>query len=43
MYKYFLFFLFVFVGLNHSNNINYMYHSGYFYDESPSIFKVNLE
>mgnify|MGYP001156789151 FL=1 len=43
MYKYFLFFSFVFVDFNHGNNINYMYHSGYFYDESPSIFKVNLE
>ena len=43
MYKYFLFFSFVFVGFNHSNNINYMYHSGHFYAESPSILKVNLD
>ena len=43
MYRYFLFFSFVFVGFNHSNNINYMYHSGHFYAESPSILKVNLD
>ena len=30
-------------GFTQIETINYMYHSGYFFNETPSIIKVNLD
>ena len=34
---------FLSLGFTQIEKINYMYHSGYFFDETPSIIKVNLD
>ena len=43
MYSRLLIFLLYSLCMAQSDNINYIYYNGYFYDEAPSIVKVNID
>ena len=43
MRRHYLYLLLVNLSFGQSEKVNFIYYSGYFYDESPSIVKVNID